>query len=59
MFMQFESRSDRRRITSGDIAHACQVTREHQQFFARPPVPSDELAPALMEGVASQTRVLD
>lgn len=26
-------------IASGDVEHACLVTREHQQFFARLPVP--------------------
>lgn len=32
-------------IAAGNIEHACQVTREHQQFFARLPTP-DEHEPA-------------
>lgn len=27
-------------IASGDVEHACRVTREHQQFFERLPVPT-------------------
>jgi DNA-binding GntR family transcriptional regulator len=32
-------------IASGDVEHACTVTREHQQYFARLPAPDDEPAP--------------
>lgn len=35
-------------IASGDVEHACTVTREHQQFFARLPVP-DASEPASLE----------
>jgi DNA-binding GntR family transcriptional regulator len=38
-------------IASGDVEHACTVTREHQQYFARLPIPDRKelLAPSASE----------
>ena len=44
-------------IASGDVEHACKVTREHQQYFARLPVPSEEPVAVLTapDAFSSQT----
>lgn len=35
-------------IASGDVEHACRVSREHQEYFARLPVPAGAPASAVV-----------